>query len=151
MKVILTKDLEGLGFLGDIVEVKRGYASNYLIPRGFALPATEGNVRHIQEILKQKGRKLEREKRRARETARKLEGLVLEIKKPAGEKGKLFGTVTPTDVVNALKEKGIEIDRKNVLLPHRIREVGMFTVTIRLHREVSVDIKLEVKPEGKES
>ena len=149
MKVILTKDVEGLGFFGDVVNVKDGYAMNYLIPRGLALPATEGNVKHIQTILEQKKRKLEREKKKAQELARKLEGMVVEIVKPAGETGKLFGSVTATDIVNALKEKGIEIDRKNVVFYHPIKEVGMFPVKIRLHREVSVDIKVDVKPEKK--
>jgi len=149
MKVILTRDLEGYGFFGDIIEVKRGFANNYLIPRGYALPATEGNVRHVQEILKQKQRKLEREKRKAQELAKKLEGVVVEVKKPVGEAGKLFGSVTATDVVNALKEKGIEIERKNVVFPHPIKEIGVYPITIRLHREVSVEIKVDVKPEEK--
>ncbi len=150
MKVILIKDVEGYGFFGDIIEVKRGFANNYLIPRGLALPATEGNVRHVQEILRQRRRKLEREKKKAQDLAKKLEGLVLEIKKPAGEKGKLFGSVTSTDVVEALKEKGIEIDRKNVVFPHPIKEIGVFPITIRLHREVSVEIKIDVRPQEKE-
>lgn len=150
MKVILTRDLEGYGFFGDIIEVKDGFANNYLIPRGYALPATEGNVRHIQEILRQKRRKLEREKKRAEELARKLEGLIVQIEKPAGEKGKLFGSVTATDVVEALKEKGIEIQKKMVVFPHPIREVGVFPITIRVHREVSVQIKLDVRPKEKE-
>ncbi|NPA41008.1 MAG: 50S ribosomal protein L9 [Aquificae bacterium] len=149
MKVILTQDLEGYGFFGDVIEVKRGFANNYLIPRGYALPATEGNVKHIQEILKQKARKLEREKKKALELAKKLEGVVVEVVKPVGEAGKLFGSVTPADIVNALKEKGIEVDRKNVVLPHAIKHVGVYTITIRLHRDVSVEIKLDVKPEEK--
>lgn len=150
MKVVLTRDLEGYGFLGDVIEVKRGFANNYLIPRGYALPATEGNVRHVQEIIKQKRRKLEREKKKAQELAKKLEGVVAEIRKTVGEAGKLFGSVTATDVVNALKEKGIEVDRKTVVFPHPIREIGVYPVTIRLHREVSVEIKIDVKPEEKE-
>lgn len=150
MKVILTRDLEGYGFFGDIIEVKRGFANNYLIPRGYALPATEGNVKHVQEILKQKQRKLEREKKKARELAKKLEGVIVEIKKPVGEAGKLFGSVTATDVVSALRDKGIEIERKNVVFPHPIREIGVYPITIRLHREVSVEIKVDVKPEEKD-
>ncbi|NPB08205.1 MAG: 50S ribosomal protein L9 [Aquificae bacterium] len=149
MKVVLVKDVEGLGFFGDIVNVKDGYAMNYLIPRGLALPATEGNIRHIQTILEQKKRKLEREKKKAEEIARKLEGMVVEIRKPAGERGKLFGSVTAADVVNALKEKGIEIERKNVVFYHPIKEVGVFPIKIRLHKDVSVEIKLDVKPEEK--
>jgi len=147
MKVVLIRDLEGYGFLGDVIEVKRGFANNYLIPRGFALPATRGNIKHVQEILRQKSRKLEREKRKALNLAKKLKDLVVEVRKPVGEKGKLFGAVTSADVVNALKEKGVEIDRKSIIFPHPIKEVGLFTLTVRLHREVSVEIKLEVKPD----
>ncbi len=150
MKVILTRDLEGYGFFGDIIEVKDGFANNYLIPRGYALPATEGNVRHIQEILNQKRRKLEREKKKAQDLAKKLEGTVVEIYKQVGEGGKIFGSVTATDVVEALKQKGIEIQRKMVVFPHPIREIGIFPVTIRVHRDVSVEIKIDVKPEKKE-
>ncbi len=150
MKVILTRDLEGYGFFGDIIEVKDGFANNYLIPRGYALPATEGNVRHIQEILRQKRRKLEREKKKAEELAKKLEGVVVQIEKQAGEKGKLFGSVTSADVVEALKEKGIEIQRKMVVFPHPIREVGVYPVKIRVHRDISVEIKVDVRPKEKE-
>ncbi len=149
MKVILTKDVEGLGFFGDIVTVKDGYAMNYLIPRGLALPATEGNIRHIQTILEQKKRKLEREKKKAEELAKKLADVIVEVRKPAGEGGKLFGSVTATDIVEALKAKGIEIERKNVVFYHPIKEIGIFPVKIRLHKDVSVDIKVDVKPEEK--
>ncbi len=150
MKVVLTKDVEGKGFLGDIVEVKDGYARNFLIPRGMALPATEGNIRHVQEILRQKARKSAREKTKAEELSKKLEGIMVEIEKPVGEGGKLFGSVTASDVVEKLKEQGIEIERKMVLFPHKIREIGIYPISIRLHRDVVVEIKIDVKPETKE-
>ncbi len=149
MKVVLTQDVEGKGFFGDVIEVKDGFARNYLIPRGMALPATEGNVRHVQEILRQRARKSEREKKNAQKIAKKLEGLMVEIHKPVGEGGKLFGSVTSSDVVEKLKDQGIEIERKMVIFPHKIREVGIYPVTIRLHREVQVEIKIDVKPEQK--
>lgn len=150
MRVVLRKDLEGYGFAGDVISVKDGFANNYLLPRGIALPATEGNVKHIQEILRQKKRSLERERRKAEELAKKLEGIVLQVEKPTGEGGKLFGSITATDVVNALKEKGIEVDRKSVIFHHPIREVGLYPVRIRLHRDVTVEIKVDVKPQKKE-
>jgi len=150
MRVVLRKDLEGYGFAGDVINVKDGFANNYLLPKGIALPATEGNVKHIQEILRQKKRSLERERRKAEELAKKLEGIVLQVEKPTGEGGKLFGSITATDVVNALKEKGIEVDRKSVIFHHPIREVGLYPVTIRLHRDVTVEIKVDVKPQKKE-
>jgi len=101
-------------------------------------------------VLRQKRRKIEREKKKAEELAKKLEGVVVEVRKPVGEGGKLFGSVTAADIVGALKEQGIEIDRKNVVFPHAIKQVGLYTITIRPHRDVSVDIKLDVKPEEKE-
>ena len=146
MKVILVQDLEGKGLFGDIIEVKDGYANNYLIPRGIAIPATPSNLRHINTIKQQKAKKLEREKKEALKLKEKLEGITLEISKQAGEKGKLFGSVTTSDIVDALKEKGFEIDRKRVYIPTRIRQVGTYDVVLRLHPEISVGIKIIVKP-----
>lgn len=146
MKVILVQDLEGYGVFGDVIEVKDGFANNYLIPRGIAMPATEGNLRHIQSILQQKMRKLEREKEKALSLAQALKGILLEISKPIGEKGKLFGSITPADIANALKERGFDIDRKRIIIKTPIRDAGIHTVHIRLHPQVSVDIKVEVKP-----
>jgi large subunit ribosomal protein L9 len=146
MKVILVQDFEGYGVFGDVIEVKDGFANNYLIPRGIALPATESNLRHIQSIVQQKMRKLEREKEKALSLAQALKGILLEISKPIGEKGKLFGSVTPVDIANALKEKGFDVDRKRIIIKTPIKDVGIHTVHIRLHPQVSVDIKVEVKP-----
>jgi len=146
MKVILAKDVEGWGTIGDIIEVKRGFARNYLIPRGLAYEATEENIKHIQDILNQKARKLEREKQKALELAKKLEGVEIEIEKEVGTTGKLFGSVTTSDIANALKEKGIEIDRKKIMLRSPIKDIGTFTINIKLHPQVSSSIKLHVKP-----
>lgn len=145
MKVILVQDLEGYGVFGDVIEVKDGFANNYLIPRGIAMPATEGNLRHIQSVVQQKMRKLEREKEKALSLAQALKGILLEISKPIGEKGKLFGSITSADIANALKEKGFDIDRKRIIIKTPIKDVGIHTVHIRLHPQVSVDIKVEVK------
>lgn len=145
MKVVLLKELEGYGSMGDVINVKDGFARNYLIPRGIALPATEANLRHMQSILSQRARKLQKEKEKAQELARRLEGLLLELRRKVGEKGKLFGSVTSQEIAQALKEKGFEVDRKKVYIKHPIKDVGMYTVTLKLHPEVSVDIKVEVK------
>jgi large subunit ribosomal protein L9 len=147
MKVVLIKDFEGYGTMGTVIEVKDGFARNYLIPRGIALPATESNLRHVQSILSQKQRKLQKEKEKALALAKKLEGLVLEIKHQAGEKGKLYGSVTSAEIAKALAEKGIEIDRKKIALAKPIRDVGMYTVSIKLHPEVEVQIKVDVQPQ----
>lgn len=146
MKVVLIKDLEGYGVFGDVISVKDGFARNYLIPRGIALPATEGNLNHVNNILSQRARKLQREKEKAQAIAKKLEGLMLEIARQVGEKGKLFGSVTSQDIAQALQEKGFDVDRKKVMLKNPIRDVGIYTVTLKLHPEVSVDIKVDVKP-----
>lgn len=146
MKVVLLQDLEGYGVFGDVINVKDGFANNYLIPRGIALPATEGNLRHVKSIIQQRMRKLEREKEKAISLAKALEGLILEIPRPTGEKGKLFGSVTAADISNALKEKGFDVDRKRILLKTPIKDVGIYTVQIRLHPQVNVEIKVEVKP-----
>lgn len=145
MKVVLIKDLEGYGVFGDVVNVKDGFAKNYLIPRGIALPATEGNLRHVQGIISQKARKLQKEKEKALQLAKKLEGLMLELYKQVGERGKLFGSVTAQEVAQALAEKGFQVDRKKVLIKNSIKELGIYTVTLKLHPDVSVDIKVEVK------
>jgi large subunit ribosomal protein L9 len=148
MKVVLIKELEGYGNVGTVINVKDGFARNYLIPRGIALPATESNLRHVQSILSQKQRKLQKEKEKALALAKKLEGLVLEIKHQVGEKGKLYGSVTSAEIAKALAEKGFEIDRKRVVLAKPIRDVGIYTVSIKLHPEVEVQIKVDVQPQG---
>jgi large subunit ribosomal protein L9 len=131
-----------------VINVKDGFARNYLIPRGIALPATESNLRHVQSILSQKQRNLQKEKEKALALAKKLEGLVLEIKHQVGEKGKLYGSVTSAEIAKALAEKGFEIDRKRVVLAKPIRDVGIHTVSIKLHPEVEVQIKVDVQPQG---
>ncbi len=148
MKVILLRDLEGYGSFGDVINVKDGFANNYLIPRGIALRATEGNIRHVQSILQHKAKRLQREKEKALALADKMKGLELELVRPVGEKGKLFGSITASEIANALKEKGFDIDRKKIILKSPIKDVGLYTVSIRLHPEVSVDIKLNVVPQG---
>ncbi len=148
MKVILAKDVEGWGTIGDIIEVKRGFARNYLIPKGLAYEATESNIKMIQEVLRQKSRKLEREKQKALEIAEKLKGLEIEIKKPVGTTGKLYGSVTTADIAEALKEKGIEVDKKKIMLRSPIRNIGAYNIVIRLHPEVSETIKVHIVPEN---
>jgi large subunit ribosomal protein L9 len=148
MKVVLIKELEGYGTVGTVINVKDGFARNYLIPRGIALPATEPNLRHVQSILSQKQRKLQKEKEKALALAKKLEGLVLEIKHKVGEKGKLYGSATSAEIAKALAEKGIEIDRKRIAIAKPIRDVGIYTVSIKLHPEVEVQIKVDVQPQG---
>lgn len=148
MKVILTKDVEGWGTIGDIIEVKDGFARNYLIPKGLAYPATDNYVKMVQNILKQKARKLEKEKQKALEIAEKIKDAEITLKKKVGLTGKLYGSVTAADITQALQEQyGVEIDRKKVMLRNPIRDIGTYAVKIRLHPEVSVSIKVNVQPE----
>jgi large subunit ribosomal protein L9 len=147
MKVILIKDVPGYGTFGDIVNVKDGFANNYLIPRGLALPATEGNIKHVQDVLKQKKRKLEREKAKAKEIAEKIDGLVIEIARPVGVTGKLYGAVTVSEIADKIKElTGVEVDKKKIMLKSPIKNVGRYNLTVKLHPEVSATITVDVKP-----
>ncbi|MGC9006016.1 MAG: 50S ribosomal protein L9 [Sulfurihydrogenibium sp.] len=147
MKVILTKDVEGWGTLGDVIEVKDGFARNYLIPKGLAYPATQEYIRHVRDILNQKARKLQREKEKALELAKKLDGVEVEIKRPIGVTGKMYGSVGTADIAEKLAEKGIEIDKKKIMLRSPLRNLGSYNVQIKLHPEVSATIKVHVQPE----
>ncbi|EEP59965.1 50S ribosomal protein L9 [Sulfurihydrogenibium yellowstonense] len=149
MKVVLTKDVEGWGTIGDVIEVKKGFARNYLIPRGLALELTEENKRFIDNILAQKARKLQREKEKAFELAKKLNGVEIEIERPIGVTGKMYGSVTISDIAEKLKEKGIEIDKKKIMLRSPIRNLGSYNIQVKLHPEVSATIKVHVVPESK--
>ena len=147
MKVILIKDVPGYGTFGDIVNVKDGFANNYLIPRGLALPATKGNVKHVQDILKQKQRKLEREKAKAQEIAEKIDGMVIEIARPVGVTGKLYGAITVSEIAEKIKEQvGVEVDKRKIMLKAPIKNVGRYNIPVKLHPEVSATIVVDVKP-----
>lgn len=144
MKVILRQDFENLGKFGDIVEVKEGYARNFLIPRKIALPATPGNIKMIETEKKQKAFKLERERLSAQQLAEKLSGIEITIPMRAGENERLFGSVTAQMIVNELEKLGFEIDRRKILLDEPIKMLGKYEIPIRLHPDVSVKIKVNV-------
>ena len=147
MKVILVKDVEGWGTVGDIIDVKRGFARNYLIPKGLAYEAKDNYIKMVNEILKQKSRKLQKEKEKAEEIAKNLDGMEIVIMRPVGTTGKLFGSVSTADIAEALKEKGIEVERKKIMLRSPIKNIGAYNIQIRLHPEVSANIKVHVQPE----
>jgi len=144
MKVILRQDFENLGKFGDIVEVKEGYARNFLIPRKIALPATPGNIKMIETEKKQKAFKLERERVSAQQLAEKLSGIEITIPMRAGENERLFGSVTAQMIVNELEKLGFEIDRRKILLDEPIKMLGKYEIPIRLHPDVSAKIKVNV-------
>ena len=146
MEVILKEDIQGLGYKNDTVEVKPGYGRNYLIPQGYAIIANQANKKMIEENIKQAAHKAEKLQKDAQELADKMGDLTLEIGTKAGESGKIFGAVTTLQVSEALKAKGFDVDRKKISF-NPIKEVGEYTATVDLHREVKKDITIKVVAE----
>ena len=146
MKVILTEDLRGTGKKGEAVEVRDGYGRNYLVPKGLALLATEGNTKRFGNIVKSIQDKKGRTLKTATDTKEKLEEILLTIRKRAGADGKLFGSVTHKDVADAIKEAlGLDIDRKGVRINEPIRSTGAYTLEIHLEQNVNAAVKVEVE------
>ena len=144
MQVILCKDVEKLGLQGDTITVKPGYAINFLIPRGLVFPATPHNLRRIAEEKKREEKKREKAAKEAALLAAKLNETSCTISVQAGEEDKLFGSVTREDIEEALKAKGINVDRKHIELEETIKKLGVYRVPIRLHPEVAAEIKVWV-------
>lgn len=147
MEVILKQDIKGLGYTNDIVDVKPGYGRNYLIPQGFAIFATEANKKMVSENTKQAAHKAEKVRKDAEEIAKKIGDLTIELKTKAGESGKIFGAVTTLQVSDALKDKGFDVDRKKISLNTNIKELGEYTASIDLHRDVQHEINIKVVAE----
>lgn len=147
MEVILKEDILKLGFKDDVVNVKEGYARNFLIPQGKAVIATESAKKVLAENLKQRAHKLEQVKNDAQALADKMEGVSLTIGAKTSSTGTIFGSVTNIQIAEALLEKGFEVDRKLILIKDSIKEVGNYTAVARLHKEVSVEIPFEVVAE----
>jgi large subunit ribosomal protein L9 len=144
MKVILKEHVENLGNIGDIVKVAPGYARNFLLPKGVAIEATEKNAKALEHAKRQMAYKKNRELETARNLASRLEALVVELTHQAGEEGKLFGSVTNMEISAYLADKGIEIDRKKILLAEPIKHVGEISIPIKIHPEVSASLKVVV-------
>ncbi len=146
MKVILADDIRGLGHRGDTVTVKPGYARNFLFPQGAAYEATDANVRRLGEERKKYDQKMLGEKAVAQDVAQKVEGLTIVVAKKAGDEDQLYGSVTSSDIADALSAKGIEVDRRRVELAEPIRRLGAHTVHVRLHRDVVATLTVDVQP-----
>lgn len=145
MKVILIESVERIGSAGDVVEVARGYAQNYLIPRQLAVPATSGNLKVWEQKREAVAKKEEKATEEARQVAEELQRQPLVITSKAGEQGKLFGSVTSGDISQALLQAtGREIDKKKILLEENIKALGNYIVAIRLHPAVEARIQLQV-------
>ncbi len=148
MEIILKQDITNLGYKDDIVTVKDGYARNYLIPNGHAVNATAGAKKQHAEILRQRSHKEEKIRTQALEYAEKLKEVSLTIGAKTSSKGKIFGSVNTIQLAEALNEKGFDIERKNISIKEElIKEVGNYTATVKLHKEVKVEIPFEIVAE----
>jgi len=145
MEVILKQDIQKLGSRDDIINVKDGYARNYLIPKGMVVHATPAAKKIHKEILKQRAHKEEQLREQALEIAEKIKDVSLTIGAKTSTKGKIFGSVNTIQISEALTEKGFEVDRKNISIKEDlIKEIGNYTATIRLYKDVTVEIPFEI-------
>jgi large subunit ribosomal protein L9 len=147
-RILLREDVDDLGARGEIVRVRAGYARNYLLPRKLAVEATTNNVKQIEQERARLLKKEANERATAQGQADQLGTLVLEFKRKAGEQGALYGSVTSMDIAEELKQRGYEIDRHRIHLREPLKRLGEFAVPLRLHREVTVDLKVKVAAEG---
>ena len=147
VKLILREDVDKLGNRGEVVLVKPGYARNFLLPKQLAMPVTAG----AERLLAQEKKKYEARQNSAKDEAVKMkeaiEAVSLTLRKKAGEKGTLFGAVTPTDIVEALKPHAISLDKRKLEMHEPVKLLGDFSITVRLHREVSAKLKLTIVKE----
>jgi large subunit ribosomal protein L9 len=147
MKVILAKDVEKLGEIGDIVEVADGYGRNFLIPQGIAVAATTKNKRQLEHEMRLREHRIAQAKKAAEAFAGTLQGVECRFTRKAGEEGKLFGSVTAIDIAERLKEAGFDVERRLIQLDQPIKSVGDFTVPIRLRTDVAAMLKVTVAAE----
>lgn len=146
--VLLREDVDNLGGRGEVVKVKAGYARNFLIPRGIALIATKGNVKQVENVRSNLLKKEAAERTTAEMQAGQIKNVSLTFERKSGEHGILYGSVTTIDIAEALKAKGYEIDRKRLTLADSIKELGDYSVKVRLHRDVTIELPIEVTGEG---
>ena len=148
MEVILRQHVDNLGRRGEIVKVADGYARNYLLPRKLALPATAGNKQHVERERKIFETREAEEKSQAEAVATRLAAVTISIARRVGDTEQLYGSVTAVDIADFLKDKGFEIDRRKLILPEPIKALGEHDVPLKLHRDVTVPLKVHVVKEG---
>jgi large subunit ribosomal protein L9 len=148
MEVILKEDVPKLGARGDVVKVATGYGRNYLLPRKLAIEASAQNKAVVEQMKAAAVRRAAREKSGAEEFAKMLEGVVVTFIRRAGEHDQLFGSVTSSEIAGALEKKGLEVDRRKIVMDHPIKTTGEFTVSVHLHKEVRANIKVVVEKEA---
>jgi large subunit ribosomal protein L9 len=144
MKVILRQEFEQLGHIGDVIDVKEGYARNYLLPRSIAYLATPSSIQRLEEEKKQQSRGVEKEKRSSEKLAAELEKVSITIQMKVGEDEKLFGSVTSQMIAESLKEKGLTIDKRHIELEESIKALGIYTVNVKLPGSVIGNVKVWV-------
>ena len=146
MKVILTDDVKNLGGRGAVVTVADGYARNFLLPKALAYPATEGNVKRLEQEKKRYDARVSKEKDAAEGAAKSIEGMTIVLKKKAGDHDALYGSVTSSELADAMAAKGITVDKRRIDIEEPIKRLGKHTVHVKLHRDVTVGITVEVQP-----
>ena len=144
MKLILKENIEHLGQIGDIVKVAPGYARNYLLPKGLAIESTEKNAKALEHAKRQLAYKKNKSLEAAKNLVAKLEALSIVLTHQAGEEGKLFGSVTNMEIAAFLKDNGLEIDRKKIVLAEPIKQLGEYSVPVKVHPEVGATLKVTV-------
>jgi large subunit ribosomal protein L9 len=147
LKLILKERVASLGDPGDIVEVARGYARNFLLPTGKALEANQGNIDSLSRQKSVIAARAERDRTKAEKAAERIAGLTCRLKQKAGEEGRLFGSVTSMDIAGWLAAHGVEVDRKRIVLEHPIKELGEFTVPVKLYTDLTAELKVVVEKE----
>jgi large subunit ribosomal protein L9 len=148
MEIILREHVEHLGKRGEIVKVADGYARNYLLPRKLALPVTDGNRKHVERERRIVEAREMQEKGEAEAFASRLAAVDITIARRVGDTEQLYGSVTASDIADLLKEKGFEVDRRKLILPEPIKAIGEHDVPLKLHREVTIPLKVRVVKEG---
>jgi len=144
MQVILREDVDKLGKIGDLVKVADGYARNFLVPKMKAIEATPKNMHAMEHAKKMVADRIRKMKKSAAAEAEQMKGLAVTLKAKVGEEGKLFGSVTSMDIAEAVKAQGIELDKRKISLEEPIKRIGEYTVSVKLHSDVHVDIKVNV-------
>lgn len=148
MKIILREDIHTLGRSGEMVEVRDGYARNYLLPKKLAVVASEKNIRQLEHDRRVIAAHQAKMRASATAIAQKLEQVALTIARKVGDQDKLYGSVTALDIADALSEKGVRIDRRALVMPEPIKSIGQFEIDVRLHHDVTGKVKLEVVAEA---
>ncbi len=147
MQVILKEDVKDLGHIGDLVNVKEGYARNFLIPKGLAVEANPKNLKALEHEKRKIQELVKKAKTAAEELASKVSGTTVTIKAKAGEEDKLFGSVTVMDIADALKKEGMDIDKKKIVMEEPIKRLGNYTVSVKIHSEVSAQLNVQIVKE----